>query len=167
MPWLISVSLGRITSMAMQSFLISPAAVRDCSECARLLVGQLGEHGVDTSTERLSDLLEAVVANEGRGFVLLARADEYVVGVAYAATILSAEHGGLVAWHEELYVTPSYRSLGIGSALLAAVVERAHKAGVAAVDLEVDASHSRAESLYRRFGFRRLNRSRWVKELIT
>jgi ribosomal protein S18 acetylase RimI-like enzyme len=73
----------------------------------------------------------------------------------------------LVAWLEELYVTPSYRSLGIGSALLAAVVERAHKAGVAAVDLEVDASHSRAESLYRRFGFRRLNRSRWVKELIT
>jgi GNAT superfamily N-acetyltransferase len=153
--------------MAMQSFLISPAAVRDCRKCASLLVEQLGEHGVDASTERLSHLLEAVVANESRGFVLLARVDERIVGVAYAATILSAEHTGLVAWLEELYVAPSYRSQGIGSALLAAVVERAHKAGVVAVDLEVDGSHSRVESLYRRLGFRSLNRSRWVKELMT
>jgi GNAT superfamily N-acetyltransferase len=151
----------------MQSFLISSAAVRDCRKCARLLVEQLGEHGVDASTERLSHLLETVVANERRGFVLLARVDERIVGVAYAATILSAEHTGLVAWLEELYVAPSYRSQGIGSALVAAVVERAHNAGVVAVDLEVDGSHSRAESLYRRLGFRPLNRSRWVKELIT
>jgi GNAT superfamily N-acetyltransferase len=151
----------------MRSFLISPAAIRDCNECARLLVEQLGEHGVSASTKRLSQLLEAVVANEGRGFVLLARADEHVVGVAYAATILSAEHSGLVAWLEELYVAPSYRSQGIGSALLAAVVERAQKAGVVAVDLEVEASHGRAESLYRRFGFRPLDRSRWVKGLKT
>ena len=151
----------------MHSFLISSAAIRDCTECARLLVGQLGKHGVDASADQLSRLLEAVVANEGRGFVLLARADEQVIGVAYAATILSAEHSGLVAWLEELYVAPSYRSQGIGSALLAAVLERAQKAGVVAVDLEVDASHSRVESLYRRLGFRPLNRSRWVKELIT
>ena len=149
----------------MQSFLILPAAVRDCSECARLLVDQLGEHGVDASTKRLSDLLEAVVRNTDRGFVLLAREDQRIVGVAYAATILSAEHGGLITWLEELYVVRSYRSRGIGSALLGAVIERAYGAGAVAVDLEVDASHSRAQSLYRRLGFRPLNRSRWVKEL--
>jgi len=149
----------------MQSVLISPAELRDCSECARRLVEQLREHGVDASAERLSDLLKAVVANTERGFVLLARADEHIVGVAYAATILSAEHNGLVAWVEELYVTPSYRSRGIGSTLLDALIQRAHEARIVAIDSEVDASHSRAESLYRRVGFRRLNRSRWVKEL--
>jgi GNAT superfamily N-acetyltransferase len=153
--------------IAMQPFLISPAGTRDCHECASLLVEQLGEHGVDVSPERLSRLLEAVVAGADRGFVLLARADERIVGVAYAATILSAEHSGLVAWLEELYVAPDYRSRGIGSALVTALVECAHEAGVVAVDLEVDASHRRAESLYRRLGFRPLNRSRWVKELIT
>jgi len=149
----------------VQSFLISLAAVCDCNECARLLVEQLGEHGVDASADRLSSLLEAVVANGDRGFVLLARVNERIVGVAYAATILSAEHSGLVAWLEELYVAPAYRSRGIGSALLDAVVERAHEVGVVAVDLEVDSSHSRAESLYRRLGFRPLDRSRWVREL--
>jgi GNAT superfamily N-acetyltransferase len=125
----------------VQSFLISSAAIRDCKEWARLLVGQLGEHGVGASAGRLSHLLEAVVANPDRGFVLLARVDERIVGVAYAATILSIEHSDSVAWLEELYVAPSYRLQGIGSALLAAVVERALEAGVVAVDLEVDASH--------------------------
>lgn len=149
----------------MQSFLISSAAVRDCSECAQLLIEQLGEHGVEVSRERLSNLLEAVVTSTDRGLVLLARVDERVVGVAYAATILSVEHGGVVAWLEELYVVPSYRCRGIGSALLSALMGRAHEAGVVAVDLEVDASHNRVQSLYRRLGFRPLNRSRWVKEL--
>ena len=151
----------------MQSFVISSAGIGDCNECASLLVEQLGEHGVQASRERLSKILEGVVADKGRGFVLLARADRRIIGLAYAATILSAEHSGLVAWLEELYVVPSYRSRGIGSALLAAVVEHADEAGVVAIDLEVDASHSRAESLYRRLGFHRLDRSRWVKELLT
>ena len=75
------------------------------------------------------------------------------------------EHCGLVAWLEELYVAPSHRSRGVGSALLAAVLERAREAEIVAVDLEVDGAHRRAEALYRRSGFRRLNRSRWVKEL--
>jgi GNAT superfamily N-acetyltransferase len=150
-----------------RAFSIEAATVSDCSESARLLVQQLAEHNVDVSAEQLSCVLEKIVTDAARGFVLLARENARIVGVAYVATILSAEHCGLVAWLEELYVTPSHRSLGIGTALIAAIMERARKAGMVAIDLEIDAGHSRAESLYRRFGFRRLNRSRWVKELIT
>jgi GNAT superfamily N-acetyltransferase len=151
----------------MQTFSIMPAAVSDCCECARLLVEQLGEHGVDAPAEQLSRVLERVVADGARGFILLARDDRQIVGIAYVATILSAEHCGLVAWLEELYVTPSLRSRGIGTALVTAVLERAHETDIVAIDLEVDAGHSRAESLYRRLGFRRLDRSRWVRELKT
>jgi GNAT superfamily N-acetyltransferase len=150
-----------------QRFSIAPAAVSDCPECARLLVKHLGEHGVDASAEQLSRVLENVVADAGRGFVLLARDDRWIVGIAYVATILSAEHCGLVAWLEELYVTSSLRSRGIGRALMTAILERARETGIVAIDLEIDAGHSRAESLYRRFGFRPLDRSRWVRELTT
>ena len=151
----------------MQPFSIVPAAAGDCRECARLLVEQLDEHGVEVSAEPLSRVLERVVADETRGFILLARDGHRMVGVAYAATILSAEHCGLVGWLEELYVTPSLRSQGIGAALLTAVLERARELNVVAIDLEVDAGHRRAESLYRRFGFRRLDRSRWVRKVAT
>jgi len=151
----------------VEAFSIASATVSDCSESARLLVQQLAEHRVDASAEQLSCVLEKIVADAARGFVLLARENGRIVGIAYVATILSAEHCGLVAWLEELYVMPSDRSRGIGTALIAAIIERARKAGIVAIDLEIDAGHSRAESLYRRLGFRPLNRSRWVKELIT
>jgi GNAT superfamily N-acetyltransferase len=151
----------------VEEFSIASATVSDCSEGARLLVQQLAEHRVDASAEQLSCVLEKIVADAARGFVLLAREKGRIVGIAYVATILSAEHCGLVAWLEELYVMPSDRSRGIGTALIAAIIERARKAGIVAIDLEIDARHSRAESLCRRLGFRPLNRSRWVKELIT
>ena len=37
--------------------------------------------------------------------------------------------------------------------------------GCLAIDLEVEADHSRAEHLYRRKGFEKLQRARWVKKL--
>ena len=149
----------------MQRFSIEAAKLDDCKVCAGLLVEQLREHRIDCSFERLFNILESVVADRTRGFVLLARVEEQIVGLAYAAAILSAEHGGLVAWLEELYVAPGHRSHGIGSALIGAVVERARDVGIVAVDLEVDASHTRVESLYRKHGFERLDRSRWVRKV--
>jgi GNAT superfamily N-acetyltransferase len=156
-----------LANVVVQTFSIAPAAASDCQDCARLLVEQLGEHGVAASTEQLSHVLERVVSDGARGFILLARDEHRIVGVAYVATILSAEHCGLVAWLEELYVTPSLRSLGIGTALLTAILKRAREMDIVAIDLEIDAGHSRAESLYRRFGFRRLDRSRWVRAAAT
>ena len=99
-----------------------------------------------------------------RGFLLLARESSRIVGIAYVATILSAEHCGPAAWLEELYFTPDCRHRDIGTALVTSVLEHAQKAGIVAVDLEIDAGHNRVISLYQRLGFRRLKRSRWVRE---
>jgi len=149
-----------------RTFSIVSATVSDCGECARLLVEQLGEHGVNISADRLVCVLEEVVADETRGFLLLARRDDgRIAGVAYVATIPSVEHCGFVAWLEELYVTPAYRLRGIGTALVEAVLERAGKMDIVAIDLEIDVGHNRTESLYRRLGFRPLSRSRWIREL--
>ncbi len=158
-------TLGVVSSVIMQRFSIVSATIADCRACVQLFVNQLTEHGVDASAERLAVVLERVVADKARGFLLLAQEDGQTVGFAYAATILSVEHCGWVAWLEELYVMPDQRCHGIGTALVSAVLEHAREAGIVAVDLEIDASHSRAESLYRRFGFSPLQRSRWVREL--
>jgi GNAT superfamily N-acetyltransferase len=112
-------------------------------------------------------VLECVVTDRACGFLLVALDDGQIVGVAYVATIRSAEHCGLVGWLEELYVTPDHRCRGIGAALMTAVLDRARETGIVAVDLEIDAGHRRAASLYGRFGFRPLDRSRWVKDLKT
>ena len=149
----------------MQPISIFAATKQDCAECATLLVEQLREHDVHASVESLCQVLERIVADEQRGFVHLARAEGRVVGVAYVATILSVEHVGPAAWLEELYVAPAWRQRGVGSALVHAVLERARAAGMMAIDLEIDAGHTRAASLYKRSGFHRLERSRWTRKL--
>jgi len=149
----------------VQPISTSAATEQDCAECASLLVEQLREHDVHVSAELLCRVLERVVADEQRGFVHLARAEGRIVGVAYVATILSVEHAGPSAWLEELYVMPAWRQRGVGSALVAAVLERARAAGMVAIDLEIDAGHTRAASLYARSSFHRLERSRWTRKL--
>ena len=147
--------------------LITPANAKDCPECARLLVAQLLEHDIEAPEAELMGVLQIVIADPVLGFLLVAREEGRIVGVAYAATLLSAEHRGFVASLEELYVAPDFREHGIGTALLKAVLERAQSEGMKAVELEVDEGHRRVMSLYQRFGFRRLDRSRWLKSLAT
>jgi GNAT superfamily N-acetyltransferase len=88
-----------------------------------------------------------------------------VVGVAAVTFTRGLEHGGRSAWLEELYVEPSMRSGGIGTALIQAAFDVALAGGAVAMDLEVDAEHERAARLYARVGFRTLPRTRWVRRL--
>jgi GNAT superfamily N-acetyltransferase len=151
----------------MQTFSIRQATVSDCDDCAKLLSAQLAEHDVDSSLLMVAQRLEQVLRERLLGFVLLAQDGSGVIGVAYCPTIVSLEHCGSVAWFEELYVRPSHRNLGVGTALISAVLAYASESGVVAVDLEIDESHKRVESLYRRFDFELLSRSRWVRKLKT
>jgi GNAT superfamily N-acetyltransferase len=64
------------------------------------------------------------------------------IGVAYASSLLSLEHGGVSGWLEELYVLPQWRGRGIGSRLVAEVIAHARELGWRALDLEVEASIS-------------------------
>ena len=149
----------------MQPVSIGSATAQDSADCAGLLTEHLREHNIQISAESLRDVLDRIIADEQCGFVQVARAKDQIVGVAYVAAILSVEHAGPVAWLEELYVPPAWRQNGIGSALIAAVLERAQARGMVAVDLEIDVGHHRAASLYERNGFHRLERSRWARKL--
>jgi GNAT superfamily N-acetyltransferase len=96
--------------------------------------------------------------------VLLAR-DPDPIGIAVLAYTWTLEHGGRVAWLDELFVDAAHRGRGVGLAMLRRALEVAAAAGCRAVDLEVDADHERAEHLYEREGFRLLSRHRWAKSL--
>lgn len=126
---------------------------------------QLAEHDVQMTADQLIPILRRVVADPMHGFLLIVWEGTRVIGVAYAATLLSAEHCGFISSLEELYVLPDWRQKGVGTALLTAVFDRATSAGMKSIELEVDAGHGRVVSLYQRFGFRRLDRSRWLVNL--
>lgn len=131
-----------------------------------LFEAQLQEHGITTSSGDLRMVAQTVIADRRYGFMLVARSpDGDPIGVAYASALLSLEHGGVSGWLEELYVVPEWRGQGIGSRLIAEVVKRAAELGWRALDLEVEASHQRAISLYARHQFQPHSRSRFYRVL--
>jgi GNAT superfamily N-acetyltransferase len=123
----------------------------------------MAEHAIDTPLAALEAAIGGMLAEPRYGFILLAHEGKAAVGVAWVSTTWSLEHGGLTSWLEELYVIPTQRSAGTGRALLLEVIARTRALGCAAIDLEVDVEHARAEHLYQREGFSRLPRARWVR----
>ena len=142
---------------------IRPARAEDTDAITALLVAQLLEHGGQPKRATLKQLVRQFLLDQRRGFALVARLGDEVIGVASVPIIISMEHGGPLGWLEELYVTPSQRGRGVGTSLVKAVIKRARTLRLTALDLEVDIEHQRAENLYARHGFRRLSRTRWVK----
>lgn len=145
---------------------VRPLAVDQLDAVVALFEGQLAEHGIRPELSALRAAVAAVVDDPRHGFVLMAQlSDGAVVGVAYASALLSLEHGGVSGWLEELYVLPPWRGQGVGSRLLAAVIDQAERLGWRALDLEVEAAHRRAEALYRRQAFRLHSRRRFWRAL--
>ena len=133
------------------------------TDAVTLLQAQLREHEIETPADLLRDVVGRVHADAREGFMLLAHDGAQPVGIAYAAAHLSAEHGGIVGWLEELYVVPEQRGRGVGSALLSEIGTKVQKLAWRALELEVVAGHERAVPLYERHGFRALTRSRYTK----
>lgn len=144
---------------------IDVALPSDVGAVEALVLAQFAEHAIDVDRPSLVAAIEAVLRDDSLGFFLLARSGDVAVGLAYVSFTWALEHGGRSAWLEELYVVPDRREEGVGRALLDRAIAGAREHGCAAVDLEVDRDHARAERLYEREGFRNLPRRRWVRLL--
>ena len=149
----------------MDSLNIACATPADIANVASLLAVQLDEHGMGMSREAVAQALHGIVTRPDRGRVLVARKDGVAVGFVVMPFTWTVEHGGLSAWLDELYVIPELRGHGVGTTLLLAAIEIARADGCIAMDLEVDADHTRVESLYVRHGFRPLPRQRFARRL--
>ncbi len=143
---------------------IETATVQALDDTVRLLGLQFQEHGIDLPLEALREAVLGLLVDPSRGAVLVAY-DPDPIGVAVLAYTWTLEHGGRVAWLDELFVAANHRDRGIGRAMLRRALQIAAAAGCRAVDLEVDAEHERAEHLYEREGFQRVSRHRWARAL--
>jgi ribosomal protein S18 acetylase RimI-like enzyme len=150
----------------MGSLPVGPVDAEMLDAVVALFEAQLREHAIKTSRDDLRRVIQQVTDDQRYGFMLAATApDGCPIGVAYASSLLSLEHGGVSGWLEELYVLPQWRGQGIGSRLIEEVVIHARKLGWRALDLEVDATHQRAVSLYTRYQFRSHSRRRFYRML--
>ena len=144
---------------------VTSATGETVDAAVRLFAAQLREHEIFPPVEELREVTHAIIDDPDRGYILLAACDEQFVGIAYAAAHLSAEHGGIVGWLEELYVAPEWRGRAVGSSLLAHVIARAEESHWRALELEVVAGHERVVPLYLRHAFVPVSRRRYTRML--
>lgn len=131
-----------------------------------LIASQLREHQLTASPDEIRSVIERIVRDDQLGFVLVAIGkSKKPVGIALGSAFLGVEHGGKSGWLEEFYVHPEFRGHGVGSRLLAEFVRIAKESGWRAIDLEVNTSHRRVMSLYKRHGFTTVDRSRFCRTL--
>ena len=107
---------------------------------------------VDIETEAFSspwqrDTFAGLIGRPGVELLVMTEADEDVVGYAVLWCILDQGELANVA------VTPALRGRGLGSRLVASVLDVARGRGVRKIFLEVRASNAGAIQLYDRFGF--------------
>lgn len=95
---------------------------------------------------RLAELLSA-----GSTFAVLAGAP--AVGLALVTVRPNVWYDGPVALLDELYVTPERRNGGLGTALLAEVIDQAVARAVELVEINVDEGDVDAQRFYVRHGF--------------
>jgi GNAT superfamily N-acetyltransferase len=151
--------------MSTESLEIRLAGQGDRDAVLALLVAQLREHDIDTPEPEVAYAVDGMLRHPGRGRILVATVGGPPIGVAWLSSTWTLEHGGRSMWLEELYVEPARRGQGIGRQLLREALRVATGIGATAVDLEVETSHERAARLYAREGFRRHDRTRWVRAL--
>ena len=142
---------------------IIEATIDQLPQALGLLRAQFGEHTVAIDQATTERGLRQMLLSPSLGWVLLAMEGEKPIGIAVSPFTWTLERGGLTAWLDELYVIPEKRGNGVGQRLLQASIEKAQKAGCAALELEVEAGHERAANLYAREGFQRLPRVRWAR----
>lgn len=128
------------------------AGPEDAAEVARLL------HDFNTEFDTASP---GVAALTGRLAWMLTEPSTIAyliggpaVGVALLTLRTNVWYDGPVALLDELYVAPSHRGQGLGSAIIHQILSDAIDTGVSAIEINVDQSDVDAQRFYERHGFR-------------
>lgn len=144
---------------------IEIATTKDLNILHELIQKQFLEHEIDYEDDQLKSAIDQMLTNDSLGFFLIAKEKNQSLGFAVISFAWTLEHGGKSAWLDELYVLPEHRNAGIGSAIVDRLFIEPKEKGCLAVDLEVESDHRRAENLYVRKGFQKLDRSRWAQRI--
>lgn len=135
----------------MNSSAVRVAAVAESRTVAELLDAFNSEYGAPTPgptvlAERLQRLLAA-------GQVVALLAGDPAVGVALLTMRPNVWYEGPVALLDELYVAPTLRGGGLGSALLARAEAVARERGAELLEINVDGQDTEARRFYERHGY--------------
>jgi GNAT superfamily N-acetyltransferase len=129
------------------------ATAEDASEIARLLHDFNSEYGSPSpGVEVLAPRLRALLAGD-QTFAVIAGQPPAPSAVALVTLRPNVWYAGPVALLDEMYVVPSRRGRGIGSAVLEYFIAESQRRGVELLEINVDEGDVDAQRFYERHGF--------------
>ncbi|HUL46056.1 MAG TPA: GNAT family N-acetyltransferase [Steroidobacteraceae bacterium] len=103
---------------------------------------------------RLELQLQQLLSEPRLGAAWVAEADGRLTGYLIAVTVLSLEHGGVMAEIDEFFVLPETRERGVGTRLLAAAEAALAARGCVRLQLQLAVGNAAARDFYQHRGFR-------------
>ena len=105
-------------------------------------------------SERIRTALGILLRDPSLGRVWIIRCGHKAVGHAILTFGYDLEFDGRQATITELFVAPEYRSRRLGHKMINLIEETCRQMGIGALELQVERDNVRAQSLYRKLGFR-------------
>jgi len=103
---------------------------------------------------RVELLLQQLLSEPHLGAAWVAEAEGRLTGYLIAVTVLSLEHGGVMAEIDEFFVLPEARARGVGTQLLAAAEAALAARGCVRLQLQLAVGNTAARDFYQHRGYR-------------
>lgn len=145
---------------------LRPAGAADVPRLCELMAENYAEAGYPFDRAAARACFEALVRERTLGETWLVEVDGEVAGYAVLALGFSLEYRGRDAFVDDLYLVPARRGVGLGRRAMEAVEAAARERGIVALHLEVERGNTRAQTLYRRLGYRDNDRKLLTKRLL-
>jgi len=144
---------GQTTRRAV-GFAADPADVSDLDALLEFVRAYYDFDGIPYRSERIRIALDILLRDPSLGRVWIIRFGRKAVGHAILTFGYDLEFNGRQATITELFIAPAYRSRRMGSKMIKLIEETCRQLGIAALELQVERDNVRAQSLYRKLGFR-------------
>lgn len=138
------------------------AEPKDLAKLTQLMLAFSTEALAPLETRHIEEAAEPLLTENPLGVILVAQ-DEELLGYLVMSFGWGIESGGKEALIDEVYISPSYRNQGLGSALAELAIEHAKENGVKAIFLETEQPNNRVRKLYSRLGFEQED-SVWLRK---
>ena len=133
---------------------LRPATLADRALLVALMSEFYAESDYSLDPRRAEEAFDVLLGDERLGRVWLIQSQSEIAGYVVLTLGYSMEYGGRDAFVDDLFIRPTFRGKGLGSAALAELRAVATKLGVRALHLEVGRDNANAHALYRRAGFK-------------
>lgn len=117
------------------------------------------------SNEKVHTFFEFIKTDSSNQLFTI-KQDSLLIGYCIVITFFSNEFGGECLEIDELYIKPNFRNKGLGKEVMQYLEGYARSKKLVMMFLIATSNNKRAQRFYERFGFKKLPRVEYIKELV-